>query len=138
MTDDPVAPPSVAVPPAGRGLVFSSEGGAVVSSLATWMRILSTIYYVGLGLVTAASCGAVVMADSLVVFVQLFVAIPVGVYFGLGARWLRAAASGFERGMLSDDEIPLGQGFRSFRAFLVLSGVVSGLILASHLRGEWM
>ena len=41
-----------------------------------------------------------------------------------GAIFLREAASGFERGVYSDDEMTLGAGFRSLRVYLIIFGVL--------------
>lgn len=129
MQDNPFAPPSAAADHvAGRGLVFSVEGAAVVSSLAGWMRGLAAVYYVGLAFVAIGSCGAM-FAGGAAGFGIVLVMLVVGAFLGVTAMWLRAAASDFERGVLSDDEFPLGQGFRSLRAYLILSGIISTLTL---------
>jgi hypothetical protein len=135
MQDNPFAPPAVAEPPVGRGLVFSAEGSAVVSSLAAWMRGLSTIYFACLGFLMLGGCASFMFGGGVAFLVTFVVMAIFGAFFGGSAMWLRAAASDFERGMLSDDEIPLGQGFRSLRAFLMLSGIVSVLTLAWQIYG---
>jgi hypothetical protein len=40
------------------------------------------------------------------------------------ASWLRSAARGFESGVLSDDGVRLGEGFRSLQAYFILGGLV--------------
>jgi hypothetical protein len=115
--------------------VFSAEGVAVVTSLAAWMRGLGAIYYVGLALVTIGACAAVGMSGAAgfgVVIGLLIGACGIGAM----AMWLRAAAGDFERGVVSDDEGPLGQGFRSLRAYLILSGILSALTLGAQILGE--
>ncbi|MCX4243957.1 hypothetical protein [Paraliomyxa miuraensis] len=131
MHDNPFAPPTAtADSPEGRGLVFSEEGVRVVSSLATWMRGLSTFYYVGVAFLALGACGALVTGSAAGVGVALGFSI---VMLGLitAAIWLRSAASGFERGVYSDDEMTLGQGFRNLRAYLILMGIISILSLGS-------
>lgn len=86
------------------------------------MRALSIFYYVGMSLFllaggcTAASLGA----SGVPVLVGMVIA---SVLIGATARWLRSAATGFERGVIGDDEITLGQGFRSLRAYLIMFGI---------------
>ncbi len=134
---NPYAPPSpTADPPEGRGLVFSEEGALVVSSLAAWMRGLSTLYYVGLGgIVLLLSCTMLAPAPGAAKGVILGIILAVVLWLGVVATWLRSAAGGFERGVLSDDEITLGQGFRSLRAYLILTGIFSILAFGFTILG---
>lgn len=131
--DNPFAPPSAtADPPEGRGLVFSEEGVRVVSSLASWMRGLSTFYYVGLGLLALGlSCMMIAPAPGSLKGIMAVTFLLMVLGLGALATWLRSAASGFERGVYSDDEMTLGQGFRSLRAYLILMGVFSIITLGS-------
>ena len=50
-----------------------------------------------------------------------------------GTRRLLGPSGGadFERGVISDDEFPIGQGFRSLRNYLILFGVLGILGLLS-------
>lgn len=139
MDPNPFAPPSASsdVPP-DRGLVFSSEGVAVVASLAAWMRGMSVIFYVGMALLVLGgflTCGAGMSGSfagpAMIIAIVMFVLIA---GLGAAASWLRSAASGFERGVLSDDEFTVGQGFRSLRAYLILFGIIGivGLISQIH------
>jgi hypothetical protein len=130
MQYDPFAPPSSAPDsPSGEGLVFSLEGVTVVGSLATWMRGLSIVLYLLVGLVMLGSFGLLMTADMPGLLLAIFAAF--GALLGAAATWLRGAAEGFERGVASDDEMTLGQGFRNLRAYLILTGIFSVLSLLS-------
>jgi len=131
MQDNPFAPPSAAADvSAGRGLVFSPEGAAVVSSLATWMRGLSIILYIGVGFLVLGSFAFLAVGKS-GAMVGMIGFLILGVLLGLAAKWLRGAAEGFERGVMSDDEMTIGMGFRNLRAYLILAGLASVLSLAN-------
>ena len=136
MEQNPFAPPTSAPPPAEGGLVFSSEGVEVVSSLAKWMRGLSVFYFIFIGLAGHLSCGTVarVGVDSARgggIVIGLVVAMAVMI---AATMFLREAASGFERGVYSDDEMTLGAGFRSLRIYLIIFGVIG---ILSALRTIW-
>lgn len=131
MDDNPFAPPtSSAEPSEGGGLVFSEEGVRVVSSLAAWMRGLSMLLYLFVALLVVVTCAAVATGPRGTgpVVIGMLIAL-IGVI--AAAVWLRSAASGFERGVLSDDEMTIGQGFRSLRAYLILMGILSIVSLGS-------
>jgi hypothetical protein len=131
MQDNPFAPPSAAaglhVP---RALVFSGEGAAVVASLATWMRGLSILLYVLLTALAIGSCAGLATGHPEGVGMAIGFSV-VGLLIAAAATWLRRAASGFEQGVLSDDEITIGQGFRNLRAYLILVGIGSVLSMLS-------
>lgn len=131
MQDNPFAPPSAAATSkAGRGLVFSPEGAALVASLATWMRGMSLLLYIGVGFLVLGSCGVMVAGEGNPAAIGMMIAFAlIGVLVGLASSWLRGAADGFERGVSSDDEMTIGQGFRNLRAYLILMGVFSILSL---------
>lgn len=136
MEHNPFAPPTAAPPPAEGGLVFSSEGVEVVSSLAKWMRGLSIFYYIFIGIAGLLSCGTVATvgvssARGGGIVLGLVVAVAVTI---AATVFLREAASGFERGVYSDDENTLGAGFRSLRVYLIIFGVI-GVLTA--LRSIW-
>lgn len=133
MQDNPFAPPSVAADLHDqRALVFSGEGAAVVASLATWMRGLSILLYILLAMLVIGSCAglAVGSAEGIGMTIGFLVA---GLLVAAAATWLRRAASGFEQGVLSDDEITIGEGFRNLRAYLILVGIGSVLSMLSTL-----
>lgn len=132
MVDNPFAPPSAAAGsrPA-RGLVFSPEGVAVVGSLATWMRALSIILLLLVGVIALGSFGLLMAVDQPAILMVMLL-LP-AMLLGAAATWLRGAARGFERGVASDDEGAIGQGFRNLRAYLVLVGIVSVLSLVGVL-----
>ncbi|MCA9688888.1 MAG: hypothetical protein R3A51_18040 [Nannocystaceae bacterium] len=136
---NPFAPPSATADrPEGTALVFSPEGARIVSSLATWMRTLSIIYYIGLALMLVATCGAVATASSAGMggagFIAAIAMLVVVVLIGMAATWLRSAGTDFERGVFSDDEFPIGQGFRSLRAYLIMFGIIGILGLLSNIK----
>ncbi len=123
MEHNPFAPPSSSgEAPLDRGLVFSPEGVAVVSSLASWMRAMALMFYLGAGML----CLGVALTFASEVFPPVILIVMSAMIIGLGVAgtWLRSAASGFERGVMSDDEFPIGQGFRALRAYLILFGIV--------------
>jgi len=135
MEQNPFAPPTSAPPAAEAGLVFSAEGVEVVSSLAKWMRGLSVFFYILIGLGGLGSCGlaATIGFDS-----GMSVVVLVGFLVGLAVLiaatiYLREAASGFERGVYSDDEMTLGAGFRSLRIYLIITGVLGILSMVATL-----
>ena len=133
MQDNPFAPPSAAADSsAGRGLVFSPEGAAVVASLATWMRGLSIILYIVVGFLVLGSCAFMVTSRPQAM-IGTVVFLVIATLVGLAAKWLRGAAEGFERGVMSDDEITIGMGFRNLRAYLIFMGIVSILTLINTL-----
>ena len=130
MEHNPYAPPTAsATTPLARGFVFSSEGVEVVTGLAKWMRALSTFFYVALALMVVGTC-AVVFGGGIGEAIIFLVAVAL---MAMAATWLRSAASGFERGVLGDDEMTLGQGFRSLRAYLMLFGIFSILSLGINI-----
>jgi hypothetical protein len=131
MQDNPFAPPSAAATSkTGRALVFSPEGAAIVASLATWMRGMSLLLYIGVGGLALASCGLLVAGEGNPAAIGGTIAfVVIGVLVALASSWLRGAADGFERGVSSDDEFTIGQGFRNLRAYLILMGVFSILSL---------
>lgn len=130
MEHNPYAPPTAAShAPAPRGFVFSSEGVEVVTSLAKWMRAMSTFLYVGMGLMVLGACGMAASGQGMFAAVAMLLFVTL---IGMSATWLRSAASGFERGILGDDEMTLGQGFRSLRAYLILYGIFSIIGLISN------
>ena len=86
---------------------------------------MSTFLYVGMAFMVLGACGVAVSGEGIMAVVMLaFVAL-----IAMSATWLRSAASGFERGVLGDDEMTLGQGFRNLRAYLILYGIFSILSL---------
>ena len=134
MEHNPFAPPSsVDDAPPDRELVFSVEGVAIVSSLASWMRAMALLLYLGAGLL---SLGAALTCSTrttmlLPSVIAAFIIVIIGL--GVAGTWLRSAASGFERGVVNGDEVPIGQGFRALRAYLVLFGIVGILGVLSQL-----
>lgn len=130
MQDNPFAPPLPTDDSrSGRDLVFSPEGVTVVASLATWMRGMAIILYVVVGLVMLGSFGLLMTADMPVLLLAIMAGF--GALMGAAATWLRGAADGFERGVASDDEMTIGQGFRNLRTYLVLVGIFSVLSLVN-------
>lgn len=132
MQDNPFAPPSVAAGLDQRALVFSGEGAAVVASLATWMRGLSILLYVLLAMLVIGSCAGLAVGNAEGIGMTIGFSV-VGLLVAAAATWLRRAASGFEQGVLSDDEITIGEGFRNLRAYLILVGIGSVLSMLSTL-----
>ncbi|MCH9682998.1 MAG: hypothetical protein K0V04_16300 [Deltaproteobacteria bacterium] len=135
MEQNPFAPPSASADRPQGGLVFSPEGVSIVASLATWMRGLSILYFLFIGLLALGSCATCAGGGSLrgaggAGGAIAFVFIVVMVVIGAAASWLRSAAQDFERGVLSDDEMPIGQGFGHLRSFLILFGILGLLSLA--------
>ncbi len=134
--NNPFAPPSATADrPHGTGLVFSPEGARVVASLASWMRGLSIVYYIGAAGMLLSTCSTLASVGNtrfggLAMFMTVVMVVVVGL-IGLAASWLSSAGSDFERGVISDDEFPIGQGFRSLRNYLILFGVFGILILLS-------
>lgn len=133
MQNNPFAPPSAATGLHDqRALVFSGEGAAVVASLATWMRGMSILLYVLMAMLAIGSCAGLAIGTPEGVGMTIGFLV-VGLLIGAAASWLRKAASGFEQGVLSDDEITIGQGFRNLRAYLILVGITSVLSMLSTL-----
>lgn len=135
MEQNPFAPPTAAPSSSEGGLLFSAEGVEVVSSLAKWMRGLSIFFYIGIGLVSIVSCGAMATvgfgnsgASAAIIGVAIGTAVLIA-----ATVFLREAASGFERGVYSDDEMTLGAGFRSLRIYLIIFGVFGILSMLSTL-----
>lgn len=134
--DNPFAPPSATADrPEGAGLVFSSEGARVVASLASFMRALAIVYYIAIGMMVLGTCSTLATVGStpmagMAIVIAVAVLI-VCVLFGFAASWLTSAGADFERGVISDDEFPIGQGFRSLRNYLILFGVLGILGLLS-------
>ena len=120
---NPYAPPSQAsVGSPGDGLVFSPEGGRVVASLATWMRTLGFFFYLVASLfVFGGGCSLLAGGEGFVIFLIFGV-------FAFGAMaagsWVREAGECFQRGVVGDDEISLGAGFRSLRKYFILFGIL--------------
>jgi hypothetical protein len=130
MEKNPFAPPTTqADDVTGGGLAFSPEGAAVVSSLSRWMRFLGIVYYIGAGLMVLGGAITALSGSGMGFGVGL-VLVVVAVVIGLAGNWLSSAGSDFERGIMSHDETPIGSGFRSLRAYLILMGILGiiGLI----------
>jgi hypothetical protein len=133
MHDNPFAPPSARTGLHDqRALVFSGEGAAVVASLATWMRGMSIVLYVVLAGLALGSCAGLATGTP-EGFGMTIAFVVIGALIAAAATWLRRAAHGFEQGVLSDDEITIGEGFRNLRAYLVLVGIGSILSMLSTL-----
>lgn len=147
--DNPYAPPvetsdafQHAMPVAQGGLTISGQGWEIVSSMAKWMRIVSTLQYVGgaligvLGLIVVAT-GSTTMARSFTGGLRGGAAVALGgsillvmsALFFFAATWLRQSARHFYDGVLSDAERPLADGFRKLRLYLILYGVYAMLSL---------
>jgi hypothetical protein len=128
MQANPFAPPgSDEAPPTGE-LVFSPEGIRVVESLAAWMRGLGVIYFVGAAFVAVFSLFAIGMIGPFAVVGWVGVAL-----LGAGGWLLREAGGAFARGVRSDDELTIGQGFGRLRSYFLLIGVFTLLGLAGTL-----
>jgi hypothetical protein len=149
MMDDqqnPYAPPvessdaydASTAPPERGGLSISGQGWDIVAGMSKWMRIVSTMQYVGGALLIVLlllllAFGSRIMSDS---GMGSTVALSGGILFAyslllfFGATWLRQAATHFYDGVLSDAEQPLAQGFRKLRLYMILYGVfgVLGLL----------
>jgi len=122
MEHNPYAPPTAASEPSPDGeLVFSPDGAVVVSSMATWMRVLSTVYYIGLALAFLFSVYALFTGQELLGVIVTFGVVA----FAIATSALRNAGAEFERGVLGDDEFRLGNGFRQLRTYFVVLGIVS-------------
>ena len=67
-------------------------------------------------------------------FIAAIAMLVVVVLIGMAATWLRSAGTDFERGVFSDDEFPIGQGFRSLRAYLIMFGIIGILGLLSNIK----
>jgi hypothetical protein len=128
------APPPM-VPDTG-GLTLSEQGWETVTSLAKWMRIVSTFFFIGgalmaLGTLFALVGGGAALSRSgglgatggAAVGVGLFVMLATTVLLFLGGAWLRQSAFHFYDGVLSNAEHALAQGFRKLRLYMILYGV---------------
>ena len=108
-------------------MVFSAEGVAVVTSLAKWMRGLSILIFIGLAFVVVVTCGVMTtvgrFGGAAVAGYVIGISIA-GAFFGGAAMVLRSAARSFERGVVGDDELSLGAGFRSLRVYFIIFGIV--------------
>jgi hypothetical protein len=140
MEHNPFAPPSAAAQgPDADGLVFSPEGAQVVAGLSRWMNVLGVFYYIGAAFFLIAAFFMLVVGSGIGgnalggLGALLFGVFAIGI--GIAAMWLRGAASDFQRGVLGDDETPIGQGFRSLRAYLILFGIIGILQLLMALAG---
>jgi len=127
-----VPPPQV---PDTGGLTLSEQGWATVTSLAKWMRIVSTFFFVFGALLAVFSLialigggaalsrggggayGGGILAGSVVVMILITVML-----FFAGA-WLRQSAYHFYDGVLSNAEFALAQGFRKLRLYMILYGI---------------
>lgn len=129
MEHNPYAPPSASSEAPPDGLVFSVEGIEVVTSMAKWMRALSTFYYVSLALMVLGGGCAMLGVGSAAggaVMIGLLIGFAIaGLFIGAAATWLRDAADYFERGVGGDDEFSLGMGFRKLRAYWIMFGILS-------------
>jgi hypothetical protein len=138
---NPYAPPvessdvAYQAPTSQGGLSISGQGWEIVTSMAKWMRIVSTFQYILGGLIAVGGLALIALAGSAsasrmklfgmaggaVLMAGLFIAMAV--LFVLGATWLRQAAAQFYDGVLSDAEQPLAHGFRKLRLYLILYGI---------------
>jgi hypothetical protein len=142
---NPYAPPvessdaydASTAPPERGGLSISGQGWDIVTGMSKWMRIVSTMQYVGGamlivllllllafgGKMMRLGMGSTIMLSGSILFLYTLL-----LFFG--ATWLRQAASHFYDGVLSDAEQPLAQGFRKLRLYMILYGVfgVLGLL----------
>ncbi|MCC6749338.1 MAG: hypothetical protein IT371_16865 [Deltaproteobacteria bacterium] len=145
MEHNPYAPPvetassHLAPPPTEPGgLSLSAHGWEIVSSMARWMRIVSTLQYVFGGLLLAGAAIATCAGGSVRLGGARMGALAMGVGFlvllavllFLGATWLRRAALHFYDGVLSDAQSPLASGFRHLRLYLIMYGLFGVLGLA--------
>jgi hypothetical protein len=136
------------------GLSISGQGWDIVTGMSKWMKIVSTLQYVGGALLAvvllvlvvaggsflrrAGSSGA--MAGVVGGGVALF---AYAILLFLGATWLRGAAVNFYDGVLSDAEQPLAQGFRKLRLYMILYGIFGILGLLGNVAelifgAKWM
>lgn len=133
MEHNPYAPPTASSEAPPDGLVFSTEGVEVVSSMAKWMRVLSTFYYISLALMLLGGGCAMLSAGAMGLPVLVGFAIA-GAFVGAAATWLRDAADYFERGVGGDDEFSLGMGFRKMRSYWIMFGIISILSALSSIN----
>jgi len=137
------------------GLSISGQGWDIVTGMSKWMKIVSTLQYVGGALLAVVLVIMVVAGGS---FLRraggstsaTAAVIGVGgalfaytILLFLGATWLRGAAVNFYDGVLSDAEQPLAHGFRKLRLYMILYGVFGIIGLLANLAelvfgAKWM
>jgi hypothetical protein len=144
---NPYAPPveteaeEAMVPTRTSGtLTISHRGWEIVTSMSRWMRIVSTLQYVGAALAGVGflalvgfltfnremltKLGEMGSGPQMAGVVGVAIVLPVlVVMLFLGAMWLRSAAQHFHDGILSNAEQPLARGFRALRKYLILYGI---------------
>lgn len=104
---------------------------ATVTSLAQWMRIVSVFFFVFCGLMTL---GAVISLFGGAMGVIMMILLGAfAVLMGMAGMWLRDAARQFTQGVLHNEEICLGQGFRALRSFFIMYGIFNILGLVKTL-----
>jgi hypothetical protein len=148
---NPYAPPvesadvAYQAPTAQGGLSISGQGWEIVSSMAKWMRIVSTFQYILGGLIAVGGVALLALTGSAASSrMKLFgmaggaavmggVFLAMAVLFILGATWLRQSAAQFYDGVLSDAEQPLANGFRKLRLYLILYGLYGILGLLGNI-----
>lgn len=135
------------------GLSISGQGWDIVTGMSKWMKIVSTLQYIGGALLVvvllilvvaggsflrrAGSSGATaIMGGGAALFAY-------AILLFLGATWLRSAAVSFYDGVLSDAEQPLAQGFRKLRLYMILYGIFGILGLLANVAelvfgAKWM
>lgn len=131
--NNPYAPPpehsdsAVAFSAPDSGLTFSEEGWAVATNMAKWMRFVSTVQYVAVGLTCLAVVGFLVANLSkggLSFLPVLFGGLLAASLLALGATWLRRAARHLSFGFSDNATTSLARGFRNLRLYLILYGVM--------------
>lgn len=138
-TSDPLVPG-----PKGGALTLSEKGWETVTSLAKWMRIVATFFYICGGLLAAVAVISLITGSSMmdkasslqqggILAGSAGVMLIVVVLLFLSGAWLRSAAFHFYDGVLSDAESALAQGFRKLRLFLILYGIYALLGLAENI-----
>ena len=159
---NPYAPPvessdgyDAAQAPVERGgLSISGQGWEIVTGMSKWMKIVSTLQYVGGALLAVVLVILVVAGGSILGRAGGSTSATAAVLGGgaalaaytillfLGATWLRGAAVSFYDGVLSDAEQPLAHGFRKLRLYMILYGVFGIIGLLANVAGlfgaKWM
>jgi len=138
--ENPYAPPvettdAPPIVPDTPGLSLSEQGWGTVTSMAKWMRIVSTFFFIFGALLAVFSLIAIVgggsmlgragssgLAGGLFAGSMIFMLFVTVMLFVAGA-WLRQSAYHFYDGVLSNAEHALAQGFRKLRLYMILYGV---------------
>ncbi len=133
--DNPYAAPAGAIEgaPPSTDLSLTEAGMATVSSLAQWMRIVSVFFFILAGLMGLMA--VISLFGGAMGLIMMIVMGAFAVLMAMAGMWLRDAARQFSQGVLHNEEICLGQGFRALRSFFVMYGIFNILGLIKTLWG---